>query len=352
MSDKPIDLRSDTVTRPTAAMLRAMTQAELGDDVLGDDPTVNRLQERVAELLGKEAACFVPSGTMANQAAIRAHTEPSDEIIAHADSHIIHYETGAPAAIAGCMIAPLAGPRGQFTDEDVRRAVRKADYHAPRSRMLVVENTHNRGGGSVWRLDAIRSVTQTARDSGLRTHLDGARLWNACAASGEAPSAYAQHFDTVSTCFSKGLGAPVGSAVAGSRENIARVFRFRKMMGGAMRQSGVLAAAALHALEHHRERLREDHANARRLAEGIAQVAGLRVDPSTVETNIVYFDLDPSIGTAPEFCARLRAAGVWMLPTAPQRARAVTHLDVDRSMIERAVGVIERTIGTAAARAG
>jgi threonine aldolase len=344
MPERPIDLRSDTVTRPTAAMMRAMAQAELGDDVLGDDPTVNRLQEQVAALLGKEAACFVPSGTMANQAAIRAHTEPGDEIIAHADSHIIHYETGAPAAIAGCMIAPLAGAKGQFTAEDVRRAIRKSDYHAPRSRLLVVENTHNRGGGSVWSMDAVRSVTDAARESGLRTHLDGARLWNACAASGRQPREYAQYFDTVSTCFSKGLGAPVGSAVAGSREMIGRVFRFRKMMGGAMRQSGVLAAAALYALENHRERLREDHANARRLAAGVAEIPGLRVDMGSVESNILYMDVDPSMGSAGELCQRLRAEGVWMLPTATQRVRAVTHLDVDAAMIDRAIGIMGRAL--------
>lgn len=348
MSERPIDLRSDTVTRPTPAMMRAMSQAELGDDVLGDDPTVNRLQEQVASLLGKEAACFVPSGTMANQAAIRAHTEPGDEIIAHADSHIIHYETGAPAAIAGCMIAPLAGARGQFTAEDVRRSIRKSDYHAPRSRMLVVENTHNRGGGSVWTLDAVRSVTDAARESGLRTHLDGARLWNACAASGRQPKEFAQYFDTVSTCFSKGLGAPVGSAVAGSREVIARVFRFRKMMGGAMRQSGVLAAAALHALEHHRERLKDDHANARRLAAAIADMPGLSVDMSSVESNIVYMDVDSSVGSAGEMCSRLRGAGVWMLPTAPQKIRAVTHLDVDAGMIDRAIGIMGQALRQAA----
>lgn len=349
MAERPIDLRSDTVTRPTPAMMRAMAQADVGDDVLGDDPTVIRLQEQVAALLGKEAACFVPSGTMANQAAIRAHTEPSDEIIAHCDSHIIHYETGAPAAIAGCMIAPLAGRRGQFSAEDVRRAVRKSDHHAPRSRLLVVENTHNRGGGSVWSLDAVRSVTGAAREAGLRTHLDGARLWNACAASGNKPSDYAQHFDTVSTCFSKGLGAPVGSAVAGNREAIARVFRFRKMMGGAMRQSGILAAAALYALEHHRERLKEDHANARRLAEGAAEMRGLRVELDAVQSNIVFIDVEESVGTAAELCQRLRAEGVWMLPTAAQRVRAVTHLDVDSAMIERAIAVIGRALRSAAA---
>lgn len=340
MSERPIDLRSDTVTRPTPAMLRAMTEADIGDDVLGDDPTVLKLQERVAELLGKEAACFVPSGTMANQAAIRAHTEPGDEIIAHADSHIIHYETGAPAAIAGCMVAPLLGARGQFGADDVQRAIRSDDYHAPRSRLLIVENTHNRGGGSVWDMESVRSVTGVAKAAGLRTHLDGARLWNACVASGHAPSEYAEHFDTVSTCFSKGLGAPVGSAVAGSRELIKRVFRIRKMMGGAMRQSGILAAAALHALDHHRERLAEDHANAQRLAAALVGMPGITLDPASFETNIVYFDIDDSFGSAGQVCERLRALGVWMLPTGRQRIRAVTHLDVDARMIARTIELI------------
>ncbi len=335
----PVDLRSDTVTRPGAAMLRAMVEAPLGDDVLGDDPTVLRLQERVATLLGKEAACFVPSGTMANQAAIRAHTEPGDEIIAHKESHIIHYETGAPAAISGCLVAPAEGARGQFDEAEVRRLVRSKDYHAPRSRLLVVENTHNRGGGSVWPIERIGRVTAAAREAGLRTHLDGARLWNACAASGVAPSEYASHFDSVSACFSKGLGAPVGSIVAGSREFIGRVFRFRKMMGGAMRQAGILAAAALYALENNRARLAQDHANARALAEGLAKIAGLSVDLAALETNLLFFEVDTKLGTAAEFCARLRERGVWMLPTGARTVRAVTHLDVDEEMIGRAVEV-------------
>lgn len=334
-----IDLRSDTVTRPTPAMRRAMAEADVGDDVLGDDPGVIRLQERIAAMMGKEAACFVPSGTMANQAAIRAHTEPGDEIIAHHDSHIIHYETGAPAAISGCMVRAAEGARGQFDADELERLVRPLSDHAPRSRLLVIENTQNRGGGSVWPIEKLARVAERARALGLRVHLDGARLWNACAATGLAPVDYARHVDSVSTCFSKGLGAPVGSAVAGDKPTIARVFRFRKMMGGAMRQSGILAAAALHALDHHMQRLTEDHANARRLAEGLARVRGIRVDPAAVETNIVYLDVDPALGTAASLCERLRARGVWMLPTGSQRTRGVTHLQVTREMIDRAVRV-------------
>jgi len=351
-AQQPVDLRSDTVTRPTDAMRRAMLAAPLGDDVLGDDPTVIALEEKVASLLGKESACYVPSGTMANQTAIRALTEPADEIIAHKDSHIVHYETGAPAAVSGCMVAPAEGDRGIFDLAEFERLVRTPNIHAPRSRMLVIENTHNRGGGSVWPLDQVRSITGRARELGLRTHLDGARLWNACIASGHSPRDFASCFETVSTCFSKGLGAPVGSSVAGPKEVIARVRRFRKMLGGAMRQSGILAAAAIHALDHHFDRLAEDHANAKRLAQGWSTIHGLGVDPAEIETNIVYVDVNPLIGTAADWCARMKTQGVWMLPTAPQRARAVTHLDVTSAMIDRAITAAQATASVpASARA-
>jgi len=344
----PIDLRSDTVTRPTPEMRRAMANAEVGDDVLGDDPTVIRLQETVAQIMGKQAACFVPSGSMANQTAIRAQTEPGDEIIAHADSHIIHYETGAPAALSGCMIRPLEGPAGLFEAASVQDALRANNSHFPHSALLVVENTHNRGGGSVWPLDQVAKVTASARSAGLKCHLDGARIWNACAATGRGPAEYAAHFDTVSCCFSKGLGAPVGSAVCGPASVIARVHRFRKMFGGAMRQSGILAAAALHALEHHRDRLLEDHANAQRLATGVAGVPGVSI-PFKVETNMVFFDLPTHLGPAAAFCERLKAQGVWMLPTAPQRIRAVCHLDVDASGIDRALEAVRQVASQLAA---
>ncbi len=344
-----IDLRSDTVTRPGPDMRRAMSQAEVGDDVLGDDPSVIRLQERVAEIMGKEAACFVPTGTMANQTAIRAHTEPGDEIIAHEGSHIIHYETGAPAALSGCMVRPLPGARGLFDVNELAAAIRPAGIHSPNSRLLIIENTHNRGGGSVWPLDQIHRVAKTARQAGLRLHMDGARVWNACAASGHAPRDYAQHFDTVSCCFSKGLGAPAGSAVAGDRAAIARVHRFRKMFGGTMRQSGVLAAAALYALDHHRERLAQDHENARRLAQGIRDIEGLALDPEQqrmgVESNLVFFDLEPGVPiTAPELADSLRARGVLVLPAHARRLRAVCHLDVDRAMIDHALAILAELV--------
>ena len=333
-----IDLRSDTVTRPTPTMRRVMADAVVGDDVLGDDPTVIGLQESFAKLLGKPASCFVPSGSMANQTAIRAHTEPGDEIICHEGSHIIHYETGAPAALSGVMIRPLTGPGGLFDVDQLEEAVRPHSAHFARSKLLVLENTHNRGGGTIWPLEQIRRVTAKARELGLLCHLDGARLWNACAATGVSPAEYASHFDTISCCFSKGLGAPVGSAVAGSEATIFRVHRFRKMFGGAMRQSGILAAAAHYALDHHRERLVEDHKNARRLAKGLAEIPGLHVDLAAVQTNMVFFDLDPATPlNAPELCRRLDAAGVKVLPNGPRRIRAVCHLDVDAEMIDAAV---------------
>lgn len=338
-----IDLRSDTVTRPTAAMRRAMAEAVVGDDVLGDDPTVIGLQERVAALMGKEAAVFVPSGTMANQTALRAHCEPGDEVICHKDSHIIHYETGSPAALSGVMIRPLEGELGMFQVSDVEGAVRPDQHHFARSRLVVCENTHNRGGGAVWPVEQLHGVARRARELGLRTHLDGARLWNASAATGISVAEYAKPFDTVSCCFSKGLGAPAGSAVCGSREVIARVHRFRKMFGGTMRQSGILAAACVHALEHHRERLKEDHANAKRLEAGLRQVSGLSI-AMPVTTNMVFVDLGPGLPAAAAVCAALKPMGVLALPNLPRRIRFVCHLEVSTGMIDRAVEAVAKAV--------
>lgn len=345
MSAAPtLDLRSDTVTRPTAAMREAMMSAPLGDDVLGDEPTVQRLEESVAKLLGKEAALFTPSGTMANQLAIRCHCEAGDEIIAHGESHIIHYETAAPAAIAGCMVRPVSGPRGLFESDAVHAAVRHADIHSPRSRLVVVENTHNRGGGSVWPLRQFEEVAAAARHHGLAVHVDGARLWNACIAAGYSAAAFASSADTVSVCFSKGLGAPVGSALAGPRALIERARRFRKMLGGGMRQSGLLAAAAIHALDHHVERLRDDHAAARTLAAALTGVDGITVDPApaAVETNMVFFTVAPRLGDARAFCDRLAMEGVRMIAMGPARVRAVLHLDAGSDAPSRAAAAVER----------
>lgn len=346
MPTKPIDLRSDTVTRPSPEMRRAMAEAEVGDDVFGDDPTVNRLQEKVAELMGKEAALFVPSGSMANQIAIRAQTEPGDEIIAHTMSHMYNYEGGAPSGISGCSLRLLSGERGLFDADAVRAAVRPRDSHFPRSRLVVIENTQNLGGGAVWPIEPIASIRKVATEFGLSMHLDGARLMNACVKSGHKPADYAQHFDTVSTCFSKGLGAPVGSIVAASKEMIARVHRFRKMFGGGMRQAGIIAAGALYALENNIDRLADDHANAHRLATAVANMPGAIIEPDEVETNIVRFEIDPAVGDARVVCERLRERNVWMIAMTDHQIRAVTHLDVSAEDIETAITALSDLLST------
>ena len=342
--DNIIDLRSDTVTKPSEAMREAIARAEVGDDVFGDDPTVNKLQEKVAKLLGKEAAIYVPSGSMANQTSIRAQTQPGDEIICHADSHIYHYEAGAPAGLSGCSLRFLNGKRGLFTADAVRAAVRSTDSHFPRSALIIVENTHNRGGGTIWPIDEIERIREVADEFKLKMHLDGARLMNACVATGHKPTDYTQYFDTVSICFSKGLGAPVGSAVASTKEMIRRVHRFRKMFGGGMRQGGIIAAGALYAIENNIDRLADDHNHAKRLALAISEMPGVSIDPDTVETNIIYFDVPESTGTAKSLCDSLCEQGVWTLPVGPQRVRAVTHLDISAEDIERAITLLNQTL--------
>lgn len=341
-----VDLRSDTVTQPSDAMKQAMVDAPLGDDVLGDEPTVLALQARCATLLGKDAAVFMPSGSMANQAAIRAQTRPGDEIIAHEGSHVYKYEAAAPAAISGCSFAFLRGDRGMFDAADVEAAVRPPDHHFPESTLLVVENTQNTGGGAVWPLARIESVTATARGHGMRCHLDGARLWNACMAVGVAPAEWAKPFDTVSCCFSKGLGCPVGSIVAGDEATMHRVHRTRKMLGGAMRQSGMLAAAAMYALDHNVERLADDHRQAKRLAEALYPIPGVGIDPETVETNILYFDVPA--GRAQALQETLDAQGVRMLSVGESRMRAVTHLDVTDAGLDHAIAVLTDVLGSTA----
>jgi threonine aldolase len=340
MTQRIIDLRSDTVTQPTAAMRQAMAEAVVGDDVFGDDPTVQALERRTAELLGKEAALFVPSGTMANQLAVRCHTQPGDEILLDAGAHIYWYEAGAAAALAGVTCRLLPGVRGLFTADDVRAALRPPDVHAAPARLVALENTHNRGGGAVWPLAQVAEVCATAHDAGLAVHLDGARLWNAAVATGTAEADYARHCDSVSVCFSKGLGAPIGSALAGSADFIARARRFRKQFGGGMRQVGIIAAGALHALEHHRARLADDHAHARLLAAGLREIDGLHVaDP--VETNMVYIETPDAAGLS----ARLRDAGILINPTAPHTLRAVTSLAVDAADIHQTVTTLRAVMG-------
>lgn len=340
MPPATIDLRSDTVTRPTAAMRAAMAAADVGDDVLDADPTVAQLERRTADLLGKEAALFVPSGTMSNQVAIRLHCRPGDELLCEADCHIFHYEQGGFAQLSGVVARPLPGVHGRLRRADFEGQVRPDDAHFVRTRLVTLENTHNRGAGSVQPYDDLAAICQWARAEGLRTHLDGARLFNAVVASGIAADRWAGHFDTVSVCFSKGLGAPVGSALAGDRALIREARRHRKVLGGGMRQAGIIAAGALYALEHHRDRLVEDHAHAQLLAEALRQAPGLCLVPDAVETNILIFEVDPALGTAATFVAALEQRGVRLLAIGPRRLRAVTHLDVTRADALAAARVI------------
>jgi threonine aldolase len=336
-----IDLRSDTVTRPTPGMRAAIAAAEVGDDIYGEDPTVNRLEARFAAMAGKEGALFVPSGTLANQIAIKCHTSHGDEVLCDADSHIVHYETAAPAAISGVALRVLAGERGVFGPHQVAAAVRPNNIHSPRSRLVLIENTHNRGGGTIWPIEQLAAVAATAREHGLAIHMDGARLFNAVVATGIALDQWASYADSLSVCFSKGLGAPVGSILAGSREFVARARRIRKMLGGAMRQAGILAAAAEYALDNHIERLAEDHAHARLLASLLAGAARLEVETTTPPTNMVYFRLrDASAAQADTLAARWRARGVLVNHTGAGRFRAVTHLDVSGEDVRIAASVI------------
>ncbi|HEX3698079.1 MAG TPA: GntG family PLP-dependent aldolase [Polyangia bacterium] len=334
----PIDLRSDTVTRPSAGMRAAMAAAEVGDDVLGEDPTVILLQTRAALLLGMEAALFVPSGTMANQIALKIHCEPGDEVIVSDGAHVVWHEMGGGAALAGVQLFAV-GRGGTFTGEDVDGAYKPSSSLQSPTRLVCVENTHNRGGGVVWPRADLDSVVATARRLGLRLHLDGARLMNAAVASGQTPAALADGFDTVSFAFSKGLGAPVGSVIAGSRPLIERAHRFRKMLGGGMRQAGVIAAAALYALDHNVDCLADDHAKARLLGERLGKLPGLTVDTARLHSNIVMVDLDPRLPPAKALSARLHARGVLCFPFGPRRLRLVTHLDVSRAQCERAAEI-------------
>jgi threonine aldolase len=336
---KKIDLRSDTVTQPTAAMRAAMAEAPVGDDVYGEDPTLNLLQERAARLLGKEAALFVASGTMGNQVALAAQTRPGDVVITGGGSHIILWEAGAPSALWGVQVEPLPGD-GLFDGAALRRAIPPDDVHNAPARLVCVENTHNRAGGRVFPLDQVKDVAAVARDAGLALHLDGARIFNASVATGTSVADLAAPFDTVTFCLSKGLGAPVGSVVCGELRHVRRMHRARKMLGGGMRQAGMLAAAGLHALEHHVERLADDHDNARRLASGL-EARGFRVDPPP-ETNLVMFD----VIDAAAFERAALQRGLLVSSLEEGRIRAVTHLDVSRDDIDDALARIDEMTRT------
>ena len=349
-AEAPVDLRSDTVTRPTPAMRRAMMEAEVGDDVFGDDPTVQALERRVADLAGKEAALYVPSGTMGNQLALKCHTEPGDEVLLERESHIFLYEQGGLGANSGCLAHLVAGERGAIAPEQVAAAVRdwSRDDHVARVRLVCLENTHNRQGGVIVPLERLRAVAETARSLGVAVHLDGARLWNAGVATGIPVRDWAATADSVMMCFSKGLGAPVGSILAGSGDFVRRARRVRKRWGGGMRQVGILAAACLHALDHHVERLAEDHRRARTLAAGFARADGVRViEP---ETNIVIVELQhPALEPAAVLRA-LEARGVRLVSFGARRLRAITHLDVDDAGVARAVAAFQQAARDAVAR--
>jgi len=329
-----VDLSSDTVTKPTQDMRRFMCEAEVGDEQKHEDPTVNLLQEMVAELLGKEAALFLPSGTMCNEIALRVHCRHGEEMLAHQSAHPIHFEGGGPAALAGVNVRSLDGPRGQYDAATLEAAIRPDNRHMPRSRLVWIEQTSNLGGGSIWPLGKVREVTDVARRRGLATHMDGARLMNAVVASGVSAAEWAAPFDSAWIDFTKGLGAPVGAAIAGPRDFIAEAWRLKQQMGGAMRQAGIIAAGGIYALRHHVKRLAEDHANARRLAEGLAKLPGIKLDPATVETNLVFFDLTGAID-APTAVQGLLARGVRMGALGPRTIRAVTHLDVSAAAIDK-----------------
>ena len=337
-----VNLYSDTQTRPTPGMRRAMAEAEVGDEQRFRDPTVNRLQARVAELLGHEAALFLPSGTMCNAIAFRLHLRPGgDEAILDRTAHPVNFEAGSPATLSQAMLSQLEGRGGVFGPEQLEAAIRPpGDRYGPRSRLVSVEQTTNIGGGRVWPLGTMRAVLAVARRNALRTHLDGARLMNAVVASGVPASDWASDFDTAWIDFTKGLGAPVGAVLAGSRELIGEAWRYKQMLGGALRQAGIVAAACLYALDHHVERLGDDHANARALAEGLAELPGVTVDPSAVETNIVVCGVEDASAVT----GRLADHGVEVTTLSPTRIRAVTHLDVDGAAVERALAAFRAVL--------
>lgn len=334
MAERIVDLRSDTVTQPTSEMRRAMAEAVVGDDVFGEDPTVNELQRRAAEICGAEAALFVPSGSMGNLVSLRAMAQPGDEIICHEGAHFLHYEVGSIAAVAGVSSRPLAGRRGVLDPDDIAKAVRPPMYTYPRTVAIAVENTHNLAGGAVYPIEDLRGARKVADEFGLKIHLDGARIFNASVASGVPVSDYNSLVDTLTFCFSKGLGAPVGSIVVGSQELITKAHRYRKMHGGGMRQAGVLAAAALVAIDTMIERLAEDHGNATRLAQGLADLRADACDPGDFETNMVLIRSSAFGFTPQEFVAELAARGVLFLPYQPGFVRMVTHKDVSTDDIE------------------
>lgn len=342
MTQKFIDLRSDTVTKPSKAMRQAIAEAEVGDDVFEDDPTVKKLEEMVAELLGKEKALFVPSGTMANEVAIKSSTEPGDEVILEEDSHIYNYEVGAPSVLCGVQLNALKGKRGVLTVEQVSDYIRPDDIHVPPTTLICLENTHNRAGGTIYPLGEIKKIREFTKPLGIRVHLDGARLWNATIATGIPLDEYARYFDSVSVCLSKGLGAPIGSVISGTADFIQIARRNRKMFGGGMRQVGIIAAAGIYAIENNFNRLIDDHRNAKILAQGLSKIPGLYVDLESVQTNIVVIDIKESGMEAGEVLEKLKEKNVLVVPFGKNKIRCVTHLDVNGDDIYQAIEVFKQ----------
>ena len=340
MPDAIVEMRSDTMTKPTPGMREAIASAEVGDDMVGEDPTVNRLEARMADLLGKEAAVFACSGTQSNQMGVWTHCHSGDELLIEQTGHIANFEAGAPAALSGVSVRRLQGEGGLLDLDQLDGALRPPNQHFSPTRLLCVENSTNLGGGRTYPLDQLARVCAWAHEHDLKVHLDGARMFNACVARGYPAAEMASHLDTVSICFSKGLGCPLGSILVGSADDVARARRARKLFGGALRQAGIVAAAALHAIEHHIDRMADDHANARLFAEQLAEIDGIVVDPESVETNLVFFEVEPASGTAAQLSAALRKRGVNINPTGAQQLRGCTHLDVDRDGVLRAAEAI------------
>jgi len=341
-----IDLRSDTVTLPSAEMRSFIAEAPLGDDVFGEDPTILRLEDETAQLLGHEAAVFMPSGTMSNQIAIRAHTQPGDELLCEENAHIFVWEAGGPAIHSGVTCRTVAGRAGILSLEDLEGKIRPQNDHYTRSRLVCLENTHNRGGGSVFPLSEIRRIGGWARENGLGFHLDGARMWNASVALGISPAEIAKEFDTVSVCFSKGLGAPVGSALVGPKEFVKRARKLRKVFGGGLRQAGIIGAGALFAIRNNIPRLAEDHSNAQLIADAVKNSPRLALDPDCVDTNLVWFRVTPGKDNSAVLASRLRAEGILFSSPLPGLLRACTHLNVTRGDCARAALVLEKLAST------
>ena len=349
----PIELRSDTFSQPTPAMRQVIANAICGDDMVGEDPTVNRLEALAAEMTGKEAAVFACSGTQSNQMGVWTHCHSGDELLIEATGHIANYEAGAPAALTGASVRRIPGDGGRLRLTDLEGQLRAPNQHFSPTKLLCLENSTNLGGGQTYPLEQLADVCGWAHEHGLKTHLDGARVFNACIAQGYSIADVAAHFDTVSICFSKGLGCPMGSILVGSQSDIARARRARKLFGGALRQAGMVAAAAIYAMENHIERLADDHANARLFAEEVAHIEGLHVDLDRIETNLVFFEVDPAWGTAAQLSAALKSQGVHINPAGgTHRLRACTHLDITRDDILEAVSVLKDLMQQDAVAAG